>query len=70
MAPKSLKRYSVYEAGTDRPICIYGTARECAAALSVDLNTFYIYLGRMRRGRPMKGIEIYEDDTDEEVNDL
>lgn len=59
-------RYSVYERGTDRPICIYGTSRECAAALGVKLKSFYTYVKRMRGGAPLKGIEIFIDDKDDE----
>ena len=58
-------RYSVYERGTDRPICIYGTAEECAAALGVTLDGFYKLLWRQRHSDAPKGVEIFED-TDEE----
>lgn len=63
MASKSNKRYSVYETGTDRPIIIWGSARECAAALGITYNSFHCYISRARAGRPYKGIEIVEHDT-------
>ena len=68
MAGKPYKRYSVYERGTDRPICIYGTAEECAAALGVPLQTFYTYVARQRHGHKerRKKIEIFFDDFDDE----
>lgn len=59
------RKYSVYERGTDRPIMIHGTAEECAAAMGVRTNTFYIYVMRQNKGRPQR-IEIFVDDPDEE----
>lgn len=53
-------RYSVYETGTDRPIMIWGTAKECAAALGITYDSFLSYVSRARAGRPYKGIEIIE----------
>ena len=52
------KRYSVYETGTDRPLMIWGTAQECAAALGIDCGTFYTYIMRARKGRAPKKYEI------------
>lgn len=63
-------RYSVYERGTDTPICIYCTADECAAALGVTRDGFYKLLWRQRHGDPPKGVEIFEDNDDEEDLDL
>lgn len=62
---QSLARYSVYEHGTDRPICIYATAQECAAVLGVSINTFYTYVMRIRQGRPPKKVDIYIDDKED-----
>lgn len=59
------RKYSVYERGTDRPIMIHGTAAECAAAMGVRTNTFYIYVMRQNKGWPQR-IEIFMDDPDEE----
>lgn len=62
-------RYSVYETGTDRPISIYGTAKECADALHIAVESFYKQIMRMRKGQPPQRYEIFIDDTDdEEVN--
>ena len=61
-------RYSVYERGTDRPICIHGTSDECAKALGIERRTFYSYIARARRGKigaPTK-YEIFEDEDDED----
>lgn len=54
-------RYSVYERGTDRPICIHGTSDECAKALGICRNTFYRQLNRQHNGQPPKKYEIFED---------
>ena len=51
-------RYSVYETGTDRPLMIWGSAERCAAALGVDVRTFYTYIMRTRKGRGPKKYEI------------
>ena len=67
MAGKRDHRYSVYERGTDRPICIYGTSEQCAAALGIPVHTFYTYITRQRSGRKApKKIEIFFDDIDDE----
>lgn len=60
------KRYSVYETGTDRPIIIWGSALECAAALKIQLHSFYKQVTRMHRGEPPKGYEIITHDTKDE----
>jgi hypothetical protein len=44
---------------------IHGTAEECAAAMGVRTNTFYIYVMRQNKGWPQR-IEIFVDDPDEE----
>ena len=75
MAGRHQRHYSVYENGTDRPICIHGTAAECAASLGIDIHTFYNYVARKRKNDPHapEWIEIYfdeDDDTsDSEVNE-
>lgn len=63
-----MNRYSVYETGTDRPIAIYRTAEECAAALGITPGSFYKKIGRARAGRPPRKYEIFTDE-DEEVTD-
>jgi hypothetical protein len=63
-----VNRYSVYETGTDRPICIFGTPAQCAEALGIETHTFYNYLARLRSGRsPIQKIEIFKDDASEEA---
>ena len=62
--------YSVYEAGTDRPICIHGTAAECAAALGISQDSFYNYINRIRRGLAPKKIEIYQDEEDDSDDEM
>lgn len=69
MSKHNPKRYSVYERGTDRPICIYCTGEECAKALGIALHSFYKLLWRQRYHDVPKGVEIFED-TDEEGNDI
>ena len=68
MRGRPKNRYSIYEAGTDRPICIYATAEECAKALGVELCTFYSYVRRCRAQyhAPQK-IQIYKDDIEEDI---
>ena len=51
-------RYSVYERGTDRPLMIWGSARQCAEALGVNVHSFYRYISRAREGQPIKKLEI------------
>ena len=65
-----LLHYSVYESGTDRPICIHGTAAECAAALGVAVDTFRTYVAKKRKNHPQSPdwIEIYFDEEDDNSN--
>lgn len=64
------KYYSVYRSGTDMPICIHGTAPECAKALGVTVQTFYHYITRFRAGsRKPKKIEIFRDEEDDDLCD-
>ena len=60
-------RYSVYERGTDRPIVIDGTAKECAAALGITRGSFYKQLNRTHQGKPPQSYEIFEDGPAERV---
>lgn len=63
--------YTVYDNRTDLPIIIDGTARECAEAMHIDLQSFYACISRIRRGlikrwyiekRYLDGKDIYEID--------
>ena len=60
-----VNRYSVYERGTDRPIIIAGTAKECVAALGIETASFYKQTYRTRRGLPPQKYEIFTDDPEE-----
>ena len=59
-------RYSVYETGTDRPICIWVNGKKCAAALGIGLKSFYRQVVRTKRGAPPKRYEIIIHDTNTE----
>lgn len=62
-----LKRYSVYRRKDDMPVILFGTSRQCAAALGVTNETFRCYIARQRGGeRYPKKILIFEDEIDEE----
>ena len=60
-------RYSVYNRRTDFPVIIGGTARECAAAMRITLESFYtIYTKLKNRHHQATGKwEIYRDDADD-----
>ena len=51
--------YSVYEPGTDE-LLVCGTSAECAAALGIQIPTFYQYISRRRP------YEIFSDDYENE----
>lgn len=62
----ALRKYSVYECGTDRPIFINGTAKECAEAMGVTTNSFYKRLWSHRSGRNVpRDYEIFIDDEED-----
>ena len=69
-AGRSRKRYSVYRKATDMPLVVYATAKECAAAMGMSLNSFYRALAREREGKihPRRW-EIYEDEVEETHED-
>ena len=58
------KYYSVYEAGTDKPIVIHGTSDECAKMLGITRDSFYTKIVRQRNGRKPEKYEIFEDEED------
>lgn len=63
MAGKRVKMYSVYDA-TDRPLIVYATAKECAAAMGITVNSFYHYIERVRHGKiKARKWSIYEDEV-------
>ena len=63
MADKRVKMYSVYDA-TDRPLIVYATAKECAKAMGITVNSFYNYIERVRHGKiKARKWSIYEDEV-------
>ena len=64
--PESYKFYSVYNRKTDEPVYIHGTARECAEAMGVKVNTFYNYVHRNKTGKLYCKYEIIVDDKEDE----
>ena len=60
--------YSIYERGTDRPIYIYGTAVECAAALGITVETFRTYVMLKRKNNPRfpQWMDLYFDEFDDD----
>ena len=66
MKDRCRKRYSVYDAKTEMPIVIYGTARECAEAMGITLNSFHRCVMRTREGKiHMRKWEVCEDEVEE-----
>lgn len=66
MAGKAKHRFSVYERGTDRPIIIYGLARECAEAMGITEASFWKALNKQGHGDPIMKYEIFKDDFEED----
>ena len=62
--------YSIYERGTDRPICIHATAVECAAALGIEVHTFHTYVTKQRKNHPdaPRWIEIFREDEEDSID--
>ncbi len=58
------KHYSVYEVGTDKPLLIHGTSKECAEVLGITRDSFYTKIARQRNGRRPEKYEIFEDEED------
>lgn len=62
--------YSVYRNKTDTPIIIDGTAKECAAAMGVTLQSFYRTVSRQKKGRSQRVTVIWRfTDESEDVED-
>lgn len=71
MKDRCRKRYSVYDAKTDMPIVIYGTARECAEAMGITLNSFHRCVMRTRQGKhKIRKWAVYEDEVEELEEDV
>lgn len=56
--------YTVYNRRTDFPVIIGGTARECAVAMKITLESFYTKLKNGHRKATRKW-EIFRDDADD-----
>lgn len=65
MACRPYKFYSVYERGTEMPIVIHGTVKECTEVLGITEATFRSYLSHTRSGVRKNKYEIYVDDPEE-----
>lgn len=61
-----LRRYSVYRAKDDTPIIINGTAKECAAALGIRLNSFFVQVVRSKDPKVNHSRYMIYEDTAEE----
>lgn len=62
---RNVKRYSVYYSETDKPLIIYATSHECAAAMGISLNSFYRNVMRIKSGKlKWHKWDIYEDEED------
>ena len=70
MARKQRAFYSVYERGTDRPIFIHGTSRQCADALGIELDSFYKQVVRTRKDQAPRRYEIIIENSTEEDSEL
>ena len=59
-------RYSVYRRGTDEPVIIHGTAKQCARAMHIQVDSFRTMLDKQRNGKPGGSMkwEIYRDDEE------
>lgn len=66
MKDHSRNRYSVYHKDTDLPLILYATARECAKAMGIKVNSFYRYIVRMRGGKiRLRKWAVYEDEVED-----
>ena len=64
MACRPYKFYSVYERGTDMPIIIHATIKECVQQLGITEETFRTYVSHTRRGTRSDKYQIYVDDPE------
>lgn len=66
MEDHSRNRYSVYHKDTDLPLILYATAKECAKAMGIKVNSFYRYIVRMRGGKIcLRKWAVYEDEVED-----
>ena len=56
------RKYSVYHKHTDQPLIVYATAKECATAMGITVNTFYRYICKMSGGKiELRKYQVYVD---------
>lgn len=58
--------YTVYDNKTDFPIIVGGTARECANAMGITLESFYNAVDRCRKGKNNRWTILAEWEDEEE----
>ena len=61
MGKSTRYRYSVYYTKTEMPLVIYGTAKECAAAMGITKCAFHKYLSRGGKHKTRKWM-VYRDE--------
>lgn len=61
--------YTVYRRRTDQPLIIGGTARECAAAMKIQLGSFHTIYTKLKNGnkKATRKWEIFRDDPGDMV---
>lgn len=63
------RRYSVYRVKDDMPIIIYGTSQQCAAALGINMNSFFVQVHRNNQKRGKERTQgkyvIYSDEVED-----
>lgn len=61
-----VRRYSVYRVRDEMPIIIYGTAKECAAALGIRMDSFFRQVSRSKEKKTNHGrYVVYEDQVED-----
>lgn len=60
--------YTVYDRRTDMPVIIGGTARQCAAAMGISLDSFHTIYTKLKNGseKATQKWEIFRDEPEEE----
>lgn len=69
MARRRYKFYSVYKRGTDEPVIIHATAKECCERLGITDPTFRTYVSHTKHGTRSDPYKIYLDDLEEDDAD-
>lgn len=62
------KSYTVYDNGTDFPVCVYATAREAKEKMGLKtMNSFYSTISKVRNGKNNRWTIVEEDEDPSEV---